>query len=139
VRFDIGFIGRGNPEISLDKVTRFQQAEVLGGESFYMATIIIVDRIGSNSRIVEMAQTAHGTIIQMSATYWPQEVARLLHSTFGFEHELINMDQVNIGDYLKRKLQDIPLESFMRSLPSIVSDVEDISTEESELTNEEDS
>ena len=25
VRFDIGFIGRGNPEISLDKVSRFER------------------------------------------------------------------------------------------------------------------
>lgn len=72
VRFDIGFIGRGNPEISLDKVTRFQQAEVIRGIPFYMATIIIVDRIGRDSRILEMARAVNGTIVQMSATYWPQ-------------------------------------------------------------------
>lgn len=30
VRFDIGFIGRGNPEISLDKVTRFERQLALG-------------------------------------------------------------------------------------------------------------
>src|SRR3990172_192510 len=30
VRFDIGFIGRGNPEISLDKVTRFEREISLG-------------------------------------------------------------------------------------------------------------
>ena len=39
-RFDIGFIGRGNPEISLDKVTRFEREIELGRSRFYMATII---------------------------------------------------------------------------------------------------
>lgn len=138
VRFDIGFIGRGNPEISLDKVTRFQREEILAGQHFYMATIIIVDCIGSNSRIIDMAQAVHGTIVQMSATYWPQEVARLLHSTFGFEHELIDMDQAKIGDYLKEKLGSVPLDNFIKTLPITVSEVEDTDFEEGEVANEED-
>lgn len=56
VRFDIGFIGRGNPEISLDKVTRFEREISLGRSKFFMATIILVDRIGTNSRIERMAK-----------------------------------------------------------------------------------
>ncbi len=128
VRFDIGFIGRGNPEISLDKVTRFQREEILAGERFYMATIIIVDRIGGNSRIVDMARAVHGHIVQMSASYWPQEVAQLLNNTLGFEHELVNMDQVKIGDYLKDKLNQIPLENFVTALSlDNGTDVEDSS------------
>jgi hypothetical protein len=116
VRFDIGFIGRGNPEISLDKVTRFQHEEILEGKRFYMATIIIVDRIGKNSRIVEMARAVNGSIVQMSATYWPQQVARLLKNALGFEHELMDMDQTKIEDYLREKLSTVPLTSFIRNL-----------------------
>lgn len=116
VRFDIGFIGRGNPEISLDKVTRFQHEELLEGKRFYMATIIIVDRIGKNSRIVEMAHAVNGSIVQMSATYWPQQVARLLKNALGFEHELMDMDQAKIEDYLREKLSTVPLTSFIRNL-----------------------
>jgi len=56
VRFDIGFIGRGNPEISLDKVSRFEREIELGRQKHYMATIILVDRIGERSRIVELAE-----------------------------------------------------------------------------------
>lgn len=67
VRFDIGFIGRGNPEISLDKVTRFEREMTLGRSHFYVATIILVDRIGANSRIEQLAREVEGTIIQMSA------------------------------------------------------------------------
>ena len=115
VRFDIGFIGRGNPEISLDKVTRFQQAEVIRGIPFYMATIIIVDRVGRDSRILEMARAVNGTIVQMSATYWPQQVAELLRDTFGYENELIGMNEAHIEEYLQKKLKTVPIENFVRN------------------------
>jgi hypothetical protein len=117
VRFDIGFIGRGNTEISLDKVTRYQQEQVLQDKPFFMATIIIVDRIGERSNIRELARKVGGRIVQMSASYWPQEVARLLHERFSFEHELIDMEQNRIEDYLRERLEHVPLESFISSIP----------------------
>jgi hypothetical protein len=113
VRFDIGFIGRGNPEISLDKVTRFEREIEIGQSTWYMATIIIVDRIGVRSRIEELAERVQGTIVQMSANYWPQDVARKLHNILGFNHELITMDQSHIGDFLKRAISHVPLETFL--------------------------
>ncbi len=115
VRFDIGFIGRGNPEISLDKVTRFEREISLGRSShFYMTTVILVDRVGENSRIEELAQKIGGTIIQMSASYWPQQVAQLLHETLGFEHEMVDMPPSQIGEFLKQNLGRVPLEEFIR-------------------------
>lgn len=117
IRFDIGFIGRGNSEISLDKVTRYQHEQILRGTPFYMATIIIVDRIGAKSNIAELAHRVRGHIVQMSATYWPQQVALLLKDTLGFEHELVSMDQNKIEDYLKDKLSSVPLESFVGAVP----------------------
>lgn len=133
VRFDIGFIGRGNPEISLDKVTRFQQAEVIRGIPFYMATIIIVDRIGRDSRILEMARAVNGTIVQMSAAYWPQQVAELLKDTFGYEHALIGMHETHIEEYLRQKLKAVPLENFVRNFRlNGLSEIEATSTVEDE-------
>ena len=88
VRFDIGFIGRGNSEISLDKVSRFQRHEDIKGTSWYMATIIIVDRLGRDSRVERLAKEIQGDIVQMSATYWPQEVAVILREKLGYTHEL---------------------------------------------------
>lgn len=64
VRFDIGFIGRGNPEISLDKVTRFAREIELGRASWYMATIIIIDRIGKGSRIKNLARGVEGILFK---------------------------------------------------------------------------
>ncbi len=113
VRFDIGFIGRGNPEISLDKVTRFEREISLGRSRWYLATIILVDRIGANSRIERLAQEVNGTIIQMSAGYWPQQVARELNRVLGFEHKLVNMKQTQIEKFLERELSRVPLESFI--------------------------
>jgi hypothetical protein len=113
VRFDIGFIGRGNPEISLDKVTRFERQTEIGGRKWYMATIIIVDRIGPNSRIEELARKVDGTIIQMSAAYWPQQVARILSSALGFKHDLVKMRPGQIHDFLGRKIREVPLENFI--------------------------
>lgn len=133
VRFDIGFIGRGNPEISLDKVTRFQRTEILQDVPFYMATIIIVDRIGRDSRIVEMARAVQGTIVQMSATYWPQQVALLLHETLGFEHELVTMPAERIEEYLKERLLSVPIESFVAALPiNSLDDRDEVTQETSE-------
>jgi hypothetical protein len=113
VRFDIGFIGRGNPEISLDKVTRFEREISLGRTKFYMATIILVDRIGENSSIERLAESVKGTIIQMSASYWPQKVAQVLNKTLGFKHDLVRMNENDIEDYLTQAILTAPLEDFI--------------------------
>lgn len=113
VRFDIGFIGRGNPEVSLDKVTRFERQLSLGRSTYYMATIILVDRIGANSRIEKLAQEVGGTIIQMSASYWPRQVAQVLHTLLGFKHRLVKMTDAQIESFLRAQIQKVPLEDFI--------------------------
>lgn len=113
VRFDIGFIGRGNPEISLDKVTRFEREISLGRSKFFMATIILVDRIGTNSKIELMAKEVQGTIIQMSAGYWPKQVAQVLNKTLGFKHDLTRMNDSEIEKYLQNAMRKVPLEQFI--------------------------
>ncbi len=91
VRFDIGFIGRGNPEISLDKVSMFEREITLGRSKWFMATIILVDRIGVKSRIETLAKNIGGNIIQMSMRYWPQDVAKILENALGYQHKLASM------------------------------------------------
>ena len=113
VRFDIGFIGRGNPEISLDKVTRFEREISLGRSKFFMATIILVDRIGASSRIERMAEEVQGTIIQMSAGYWPRQVAQVLNKTLGLKHDLLRMSDSDTEKYLHKAMRKVPLEQFI--------------------------
>lgn len=109
VRFDIGFIGRGNPEISLDKVTRFEREIELGNRKWYLATIIIVDRIGKNSRIERLARRVGGAIVQMSMSYWPKEVARELNKALGYSHEVLRVRDEEFDDYLRRRIAKVPM------------------------------
>lgn len=113
VRFDIGFIGRGNPEISLDKVSRFEREISIGRSIYYMATIILVDRIGTRSRIEALAREIGGTIIQMSASYWPRQVAQVLHESLGFKHALLGMDDGQVDAFLQGQMEDVPLQDFI--------------------------
>ncbi|MCE7934070.1 MAG: CfrBI family restriction endonuclease [Chlorobi bacterium CHB2] len=114
VRFDIGFIGRGNTEISLDKVTRFEREIEIGRNHWYLSTIILVDRIGENSRIEKLAEDFGGKIIQMSASYWPKKVAQILHQVLGLNHPLLKMKESEIEQYLKTQLATVPFEQLLQ-------------------------
>jgi CfrBI-like restriction endonuclease len=112
IRFDIGFIGRGNPEISLDKVSRFEREIELGRQKYSMAAIIIVDRIGAGSRIETLAKAINGHIVQMSGAYWPIKVAMFLKDTLGYQDKMLEQNERTIDDYLKDKIKDIGIEEL---------------------------
>lgn len=114
VRFDIGFIGRGNPEISLDKVSRFEREITLGKTKWFMATIIVVDRIGQNSRIGALAKRIGGDIVQMSGAYWPLRVAEVLKERTGYKSELLGMKEKEVLQYLKKKIAKIDFQKLIR-------------------------
>jgi hypothetical protein len=112
-RFDIGFIGPGNTEISLDKVSRFEREIEIGSRKQYLSTIILVDRIGAKSRIVDMARKIDGTIIQMSMSYWVKEVAAVLHNRMGFSHTLLDLNGEDSIAYIKAQMEHIDLKQFV--------------------------
>jgi hypothetical protein len=114
VRFDIGFIGKGNPEISLDKVSRFEREMELGNQKWYMATIIIVDRVGQNSRIETLAKAIKGNIVQMSGAYWPVQVAKILSETLGYRNPILKMPQAKLNAYLKVKVNQVPFREILK-------------------------
>ncbi len=113
VRFDIGFIGRGNPEISLDKVSRFEREIVFGKTRWFMATIIVVDSIGKNSRIEALAKRIGGDIVQMSGAYWPVRVAEVLKERTGYKSELLNLKDKEVLQYLKKKSEKIDFQKLI--------------------------
>jgi len=112
-RFDIGFIGRGNTEISLDKVSRFEAVEYINGKRVYVATVIIVDRIGARSRIESMAKDIGGSIVQMSAAMWPVQVDDILANSFGYAPTLKSMSVNGLRSYMGSKLLQVPITSFL--------------------------
>jgi hypothetical protein len=114
VRFDIGFIGSGNTEISLDKVSRYRRSVEIGNRHWFMGTIIIVDRIGSRSGIVQKAREIDGKIVQMSGSYWVRTIASELRQILGYQHEILDVEDAEIEDYIHTRLEDVPVLSFFK-------------------------
>ncbi|MBA3474991.1 MAG: CfrBI family restriction endonuclease [Rubrobacter sp.] len=113
VRFDIGFIGSGNTEISLDKVTRFRQEAEFNKRRYGMVTFIIVDRIGARSNLPEIAREVDGTVLQMSMTYWPKQLAQELHDRFGYEDEIVGASHREVHRLLEERLARVPLTELL--------------------------
>jgi hypothetical protein len=113
VRFDIGFIGPGNTEISLDKVSRFEREMEHGRQIHYMSTIIIVDRIGEKSRIVEMAKAIDGDLVQMSMAYWVKDVCRILRERIHYNHEILKVPDKKFNAYIEERILPIRFELFL--------------------------
>ncbi|MEI8203666.1 MAG: CfrBI family restriction endonuclease [Bacteroidota bacterium] len=113
VRFDIGFIGPGNTEISLDKVSRFEREMDFGRKLHFMSTIILVDRIGDGSRIRELAKRIDGNIIQMSMNYWVKEICQILKLKIGFDHKILKMSNEISLEYIKKEMEKLDLNQFI--------------------------
>lgn len=113
VRFDIGFIGRGNPEIIKDKLSRFEREKIFEGRKWYVDTFVLADRIPERGDIQAQAARIPATLIQMSLGYWPQEVAQQLSASLGYDHVLVHMAPSEIGQYLKAELDKVRLEQFI--------------------------
>ncbi len=114
VRFDIGFIGRGNPEIVLDKLTRYRRRMQLGHERYMLDTIIIADRIGTRSNIPDLAEEVGGQVVTMETRHWPREIARCLHRLYGFEHPLLALPDPDAVQYMHERLATAPIRRYLR-------------------------
>ena len=113
VRFDIGFIGVGNPEITLDKVSRFEREIEVGGVNHYMHTFIIVDRVGQGSRIEDLARRAGATIIQMSASDWGKTLGSQLEDVLdGYASPLSALGHSEYVAAIRQGVTDAPFESI---------------------------
>jgi len=114
IYFDIGFIGRGNPEIILDKVSRFERTAQFAEREHDMVTFIIVDRIGARSRVEELADRIDGTVIQMSLSYWPQLLAQRLRQRFDdYRHEILDAEHEQVDRILETRLATAPIEDLL--------------------------
>lgn len=116
IRFDLGFIGRGNPEITKDKVSRFERNLEVGHQRYDSTTIIIVDRVGPSSALEDQARRAGAMVIQMSLSHWPKQLAQVFAQRFDYRHELLTLAPSALPGFFQRKLQRMNLENFVRGL-----------------------
>lgn len=112
-RFDIGFIGPGNSEISKDKLSRYARDMELGGSSHSSVTFIIVDRLPKTGKTEEAAKKIGAEIVQMSMQYWPRELAKRLRARLGTRHALETMSDADVDSYLARELAKVPVSQFV--------------------------
>ena len=84
-----------------------------GRQIHYMSTIIIVDRIGERSRIVEMAKAIDGEIVQMSMAYWVKDVCRILKERIRYSHKLLKIPDEKMKSYIEKHILPIHLDKFL--------------------------
>lgn len=112
-RFDIGFIGAGNSEISKDKLSRYARELELAGGKRSSVTFIVVDRLPKTGKTQKAAEAIGAEIVQMSMKYWPKELAQKLGSRLGIKHELRSLPDAQISEYLAQSLASIPVQDFL--------------------------
>jgi hypothetical protein len=113
VRFDIGFIGPGNSEISKDKLSRFAREIEIDSRPHSSKTIVLVDRLPATLRTTTLADQIDAEILQMSMKYWPKELANRLEARYGYRHELSSMPEHEVASYLESKLKTVAVQDFL--------------------------
>ena len=113
ISIDIGFIGKGNPEISLDKVTRFNRYKEIAGVDHTMKTIIIVDTVAENSDLPNKAARVGGIVLQMIKQDWIVSFAKAVCSIYGLDHPLQHKTAGELDAYLQFQMADIDIQRFI--------------------------
>lgn len=120
VRFDIGFIGPGNSEISKDKLSRFTAEIGQNGKKTYSKTIIVVDRLPRTNKTLAAAEALNADIIQMSMKFWPLELAQKLKAQ-GWKSPLLSVSEAEVSDWIDCKIATVSVLPFIGDLPIDVS------------------
>ena len=112
-RFDIGFIGPGNSEISKDKLSRYAREIEREGTKHNSVTFIIVDRLPQTGKTKQAAKEIEAEIIEMGLQFWPKLLAEKLGERLDYQHELQTMPNEEISGYLKRKLAPVAIQEAL--------------------------
>ena len=113
ISIDIGFIGKGNPEISLDKVTRFGSYKEIGGIPHNRTTIIIVDTVGEGSDLFSKAQAVGGHVIQMKDRNWVAQFIGLAYEILKLENPFQTLNQNELTELINQEISTIDIEQFI--------------------------
>ncbi len=115
-RFDIGFIGKGNPEIMKDKLTRYANEIQQNGIANFSQTFIIVDKMPETTKTNNAALKSGTEIIQMSMQFWALDLAKGLKKRLGYKAEILSIPEDELSDYLEQKLKIVPIMDFLNNI-----------------------
>lgn len=118
-RFDIGFIGAGNPEIVRDKLSRFAREIERGGKRSSSTSFVIVDRYPTDpaASSLSLANRSGTSLIQMSMSLWPRELAKALTEKLGHKHPLAKLDDTKAKELIEKRMGSVDVMSFIDDLP----------------------
>lgn len=116
VRIDIGFIGKGNPEIATDKMTRFRSESEIGKLDHLTKTIVIVDTIGTNSHMSSIAESIEGYAVEMKDELWIKHFSKYLDNCLGTGGILADLDDEEVHKWIEEGLENINLAQFVKKI-----------------------
>jgi len=116
VRIDIGFIGKGNPEIATDKMTRFRSESEIGKVDHSTKTIVIVDTIGTNSHMSSIAESIEGYAVEMKDELWIKHFSKYLNECLGTGGILANLNDEEVHKWIEEGLDKINLAQFVQKI-----------------------
>lgn len=126
VRFDIGFVGEGNSEIPADKLSRYERVSERGNKRLYTTTVILIDKLGRDSNVHNIARRNGDFVIQMSNSYWLYELVKDLKEEFEFfEHPLLSMKKEKSISYIREHIKDVDMSLFVNGLEEAESSEEE--------------
>lgn len=121
-RFDLGFIGRGNPEIVRDKLSRYAREVERNGVSHASLNIVVVDHVPSGGGTMELAERSHARVVQMSMSLWPRTLAGILNAAYGLDLPLARADDAEVRRLVGAAMPNVPVLQFVSELPVLTDD-----------------
>lgn len=103
IYFDIGWVSDSNPELTADKMQRFQNLS----QDEYANTIVIISQAAENGEVRRIADETNATLIVMDGNAWVTELHENLLER-GLQTELPSIDGENMpsGDDLLNGMKD---------------------------------
>lgn len=103
IYFDIGWVSDSNPELTADKLQRFQNLS----QNEYANTIVIISQAAEGGEVRRIAAETNATLIVMGGNAWVTELHENLVER-GLQTELPPIDVENMpsGDDLLNGMKD---------------------------------
>lgn len=111
IDIDIGLIGKGNPEIAADKLSRFKPEYKFKNRVFPAKTIILIGRVNNGKIIQASAHNTNGKVIEITNNnQWLFELNKYMLEFISPEQDLrLNTDFSTLGD----QINQIDIEKFI--------------------------
>lgn len=116
IKVDIGFIGKGNPEITNDKISRYAREIEGDGKQINSKTIVIIDTLSQQSGLYNFAKKINASIFCMSNKNWFIELTKELFNYFNMNNVIESIHYSKIKIFLEKRIKqlDVSIEELIK-------------------------